>query len=735
MKPQSFSQSTVWLMFVGVLIGALALLMRLPKPYSSIVLLVMLAGSSVLAGYQSRDSLAQLADPLLRGKRRVRQLVLVSSARGSRLLAWLACAMMLFSAFAFRPENANTLELAAALLLIGGVTIGASLWVGRNSGRVLPLPIPADAVLTPTRVRWLPVGAGVLALAALVESNTHRLGVPQLADVSYHVQFALLYAGMILVTWGAAGGGLPRRWTLPRQYRPEVLLVCGLVLAALALRGWQVGGVARFEVDETQFMYAVRTLWEKNNLPILRPIADMFVPYTWFFPYLQIGLIDLFGRNFDGFRMVSVIAGAVTVAGLYALARALFDRTTAVIAALLLLTFPAHLHFSRLALLNIVDAMFGVLSFAGLAWGFKTGKRSYYALGGLALGLTQYFYEGGRLLFPPLALMWLVLGLLMWKQRPRLRGIMTALGVAAVITIPVYFTLISLNLSLTQRMDYNFHLLDNGFHLDVLLARVAEAFLFLVHNPDALFYYYGGHQPLVIEPLVPLFLLGLGYAVWRWRSAGMMLLLLWLVATVCGNSLVQFAGLSPRFVVVFPALALVVAVGMRYVMPLVWPRESGQRTVMMSMAVLLAVVQGVYYFGVHLPAYTQEFWFNRPGPDINDAMLRSSHFPPGTQIHLVNNLLADLYYQNQADYTIRFLADDLKVDVFGPESLTDAYLLSLPQDVDHAFFLTPADWRSLAIVRQYFTVGLAEYSPYPDIPAEEQFVLYYYDAGKTGGRP
>src|SRR5690606_27829994 len=124
---------------------------------------------------------------------------------------------------------------------------------------------------------------------------------------------------------------------------------------------------------------------------------------------------DILGHNLTGLRIFSAVFGTLTVPALYLLARELFDRRTALLAALLLATFPPHIHFSRLGLNNIADPLFGVLALAFLVRGLKRGGLRDYALSGVMLGLTQYFYEGGKLLYPLLFGAWLLLALCFWR--------------------------------------------------------------------------------------------------------------------------------------------------------------------------------------------------------------------------------------------------------------------------------------------------------------------------------
>ena len=95
-----------------------------------------------------------------------------------------------------------------------------------------------------------------------------------------------------------------------------------------------------------------------------------------------------------------VVRHTLTIPAVYVLGKRLFDHRTGLLAGALLMAFPPHIHFSRIALNNIVDPCFAVVGFIFLLDGFRTQSRRSYALAGVCFGLTQYFYEGGRIVFP-----------------------------------------------------------------------------------------------------------------------------------------------------------------------------------------------------------------------------------------------------------------------------------------------------------------------------------------------
>jgi 4-amino-4-deoxy-L-arabinose transferase-like glycosyltransferase len=145
-----------------------------------------------------------------------------------------------------------------------------------------------------------------------------------------------------------------------------------------------------------------------------------------------------------------VIVGTLGVLAVYGLSRALFDRRVALAAAFVMVGLPLHIHFSRLGLPHIWDTLFGTLTLMFIARGLKTNRRSDWALAGMSLGLTL---EGGRLLFPPVVILWTAV--LILTQRKRLRehghGFLVCALAAVFISAPVYFSIYSLDSSSASR--------------------------------------------------------------------------------------------------------------------------------------------------------------------------------------------------------------------------------------------------------------------------------------------
>jgi 4-amino-4-deoxy-L-arabinose transferase-like glycosyltransferase len=521
-----------------------------------------------------------------------------------------------------------------------------------------------------------------------------------------------------------------------RLTRLEIVLVLLLTMIALGVRLYRLGDSVRTMIDEIHFAFGVTYFWKFPDVNLLEPMPTT-AAFPFIFSYGEWGTVALFGRNFLGLRAFSAILGALTVPVTYGLARELFDRQTAILAGLVLLSFPPHVHYSRLALNNIADPLFGTLALFFLARALRRRHRLDYVLAGMMLGATQYFYEGGRILFPALIAAWMGIGLVLWQPRPSLRGLIL-LGLAAlIIAMPVYYTLVGVNFPLFDRvhkaeLDQDYW--SRGREKNDVYARIARFKHSLLHYVNApentlfhFYLYYGGDHPLLLIYMVPPFLLGVVIALSRWRSPAAVLAI-WLLITTVGNALLLESAVSARYVVIFPALAILVALGVRVTLALIWPEGwpgRARSALLVLIALGMAIGQGVYYFGTHIANFTAEVQ-QQSAHDVEDALLRSADFPPGTEIWLIGD--GPMMDQADAQRAANFFGDDLTIVESAPYDVTAVELVMIPRDRDLAFFFAPTDRRTLDKLMAVFGPHVLLHTPYQDVPPDKAFVLFYVPA-------
>ena len=735
--PLSSQPPERWMVYLIGLVVGIALIISLPAPYSVILLIGLIIVALLLTGRDAgltwREGIAALPRLARKGYELFQQSPAFVAAHRQRLttiFALSACGLMILSAIAFRPmKESDSLNQATLLMLFGGVALGIAISL---TSKKITLRLPTDISLMPTHSNGLLTLCGVLLLVLLAETNAKAFNIPMLAQVSYHVQFLLLAAGIVLITLGLSNiSHLPSWRTLPSTINwLNVVPILGIFVLALVLRFWQLPTSLRGSVDEVVAIDGIfHALGDDPPGLVSPPSAYMSTPL---FSYWQAQIVSIFGHSLTTLRATSAITGALTVIALYLLASALFDRKTALIAAFLLATFPPHIHFSRISLLHIADPLFGTLSLAFLARGLKFNRRLDYALAGVSLGLTQYFFEAGRLLFPPLVILWIVWMALTSRRylQTHWRGLMVMTLATLFVAAPIYYSIFSLALPRAARLNdsgigvaYLQQLVEQQKY-EELAQRILFPFQVYVHQPD-MDVYYGGQEAIILPYLVPLLLLGVFYLFWRFRYPAVVVLL-WIIMTALGNSLLRDSAVYARYVVVLPALVLIMAVAIRYVLPILWTAKSRTALIVLVGSLVLAIggIQVSYYFNWHLPQVETQLRNAKPYRDGIDAMLRAVKLPVNTRIILISDPENDV---NVSKSFLGFLLDnpaDMTLLTITTEQFTREYISVLPGDKNYAFFVAPDDNNTPALLKERFQLDPPQESPYA-IPMDKAYTLYY----------
>ncbi|PJF23324.1 MAG: hypothetical protein CUN56_01540 [Phototrophicales bacterium] len=665
----------------------------------------------------------------------------------------------------------------------GGLVGGAALLL-RWIQTAPPLKQPQSVPLTHYRIRWVPLMIGTVLLMITAEINGNLFDPTFLRKITSHMQFVLLVVGMICVTIGMAGKRVsPMSISTPRGWhwqRDELLMVLLIFIVAISTRLYQLGTAQRFWIDEVHFSNPILYLAGNPYIELLTPFSNV-AAFPYVFPYMQWHMVKLFGHDLTGLRMISALIGAAGVLALYLLSRELFGKRVGGISAALLAAFPVHIQFSRIGLNNIVDPLLGTLVcyFIVRAWKNPERARVYFAWAGVCLGLTQYFYEGGRFLFPTLTACWLIaagvwvhmrvgerLVRAIWRDdatllRHHLRAnyqrflqsSTVMIIVAILIAAPIYYMLIARHYSLGSRMESAgmntgvTQYFDDPFDLVThIFRRVNESFLIHVTIPEAQLY-YGGDHPFLLPFLTPFFLLGGVYCFWmltlgflrrdakaELEGLGALLLVIWVLLTWFGNALLQESRISARYVVSFPAISLLVALGIHWILDNIWQGMARmQNYVAMMLVVALVIPQIWFYFGPHMVRFNQQFRDSRGrNLDVDDALFRSRDFPAGTMIHIVDS---PAWYETDVNNMMRYLSPQAIKDVrtLEPVEFHSAYLNALPLTIDHAFYIAPDDQLDIRLLQRRFPHIQGPF--YTDFEAskEKGFALYYLPATEIAG--
>lgn len=718
-----------------------------------------------------------------------------------RLLMVCVVGVMVMSAAFFNVGKYDYVDDGALWLALGALILLLILLVmwnyppcGRAEARPYASPTPQKAPMY--RIRWVFVLLGIMALAILAEMNGYVFRIPQLRHVSSHIQFALWVGGIGSLAYGFAGwryawsekkttSGAIRRVRVPlrdktfRQHlmslpRQEVIGVGVVLTLATVIRGWQLETLIRLWVDEIHFSNPVLHFNINMNIDLLTPFSSV-AAFSYVFPYIQWHFVELIGWNLAGLRMLSVIMGVANILALYLLTRELFNRRVAMMAMVAFASLPIHIQFSRLALNNIADPLFGTLTFYFIARGLKYPHqmRGNFAWAGAMLGLTQYFYEGGRFVYPVLVLGWfgfvggwaylrhirplltflvirkntrraILAGLSHLDPMPIIRAGMILWVVAICVGAPVYYTLISRNHEVAPRLE-TAGISDktvnkiNGVQ-DVanhVIGRLYESAMIHVAVPEAQLY-YGGDSSFLIGIIIPFFLIGTAYALWLMLFggvfqtqyvAGASLMLIWVGITWFGNVFLEESRISARYVVEFPALATLIGLGAVILADGLFLRDDKWRNRLLAgLVCVIFIPQVVHYFNHHLPLFNQQFRDDRGrNYDVEDTLYRSVGFPPHTRVHIID---FPAMYSPDAYNILRFLTRetgaDMQATTLRPDEFTNAYLDAQPRITDHAFYLPPIDLLNIDRLKLYY--GEALQGPfYTEFPTskEKGMVLYY----------
>ena len=493
------------------------------------------------------------------------------------------------------------------------------------------------------------------------------------------------------------------RVSVPSVSRAEALVVAALFALALLVRAV---GLERLPPtlsgDEGSVgLAAVRFLSGEHNNPF---VVGWFSFPSLYYALQSIG-VALFGQTAAGVRASSALIGAGTVVAVYALGRTLFNRATGFLAALYLAAFHFHIHFSRLALNNIWDGFWATLVATSLWAGWKSGRRLYFLLSGLVLGLSFYFYVSMRV-FPLLLLLWCGGALLLDRRRLRQRmpDLLLLGWVALVVALPLllFFAAHPAEFSAPlQRVTiFNGWLQEQAAARgqagwQIVLGQMAAGAAGFVSEP--LRHWYNPGEPFLLPLAAGLFLLGLVWAVVHFDLRyGLLLLPLLAVVLLGGFSL--DAPASQRYVLAAPFTALLV------VLPLAalgaWLRRSwpGRRTaIRLAVVGVLAVVTAVevrYYFGEVYDSYVL-------GGINGEVATAMAHYLQDEQPqHVYFFGLPRMGYHSIS--TVPYLAPEVTGhDVIAPLTAPPAW----PLDGSTRFIFLPERRAELALVEQAYPGG------------------------------
>jgi 4-amino-4-deoxy-L-arabinose transferase-like glycosyltransferase len=445
-----------------------------------------------------------------------------------------------------------------------------------------------------------------------------------MACVGLAALWPLSHIPAFLRTWKESLGAVPRSAWL------EAATVAALTLLAFVLRATALDSVPyTLGGDEAWHgLLARQVLAGQLRNPF--GMGYMSMPTAFYWPLSW--SLWLVGDTVTGLRFAAALVGTITVPIFYLFARDLWGRRTALISTIFLTAYDYHIHYSRLGANNIWDPLFLVLMLWALDKGLRRtdsdtaqhqeadaapeqsqeptpGRYRYFLLAGLVMGLSMFFYTGARLL-PLLAgvyvgFVWLIRG----RHVPRL-------GARVVLLIVACVTVAGPMLSYAQLHpdEWNARLNQVGIIQSGWLERepeltgkstaqiLAEQF---IRAAGAFHYYpdrtawYAAERPLLGFLAGAFAILGMAWAVARWRDRRYFLVLLWFWSVIItGGMLTESPPSSQRLVIAIPAVALLVAFGLEQSVRLACRLLAiGRRRENLILGVLLTILAtGSIYF-------------------------------------------------------------------------------------------------------------------------------------------
>jgi len=346
-------------------------------------------------------------------------------------------------------------------------------------------------------------------------------------------------------------------------------------------------------------------------------INNLFISGWFSFPtlhsFIQSQFILLFGQTTQALRLMSALAGALTVVLVFFTGRSMFGITGGLSAAIFLAGMHYHIHFSRIGLNNIWDGVFVVLTL-GLLWvGWQQNKRSAFLVAGLGLGLAQDFYATGRSILL-IILAWLLVAGLCDRSRLRraIPGLIFMFWITLIISLP-------LNWFYANHPDefmapYNRVTIMGEWLTNTTLATGKAPFLLIVEQVwkaiqgyvyRPLMHWYMPGVPLLLPVPAFIFLLGLVFLTIQPKDSRSQLLFFWLAAITAAVGLSESAPAAQRYMAAAPAVALVIGFSLQQLSGFLakkWPSRVKQLPIVFVLvSLLISIHDARFYFEEYTP--------------------------------------------------------------------------------------------------------------------------------------
>ncbi len=449
--------------------------------------------------------------------------------------------------------------------------------------------------------------------------------------------------------------------------------------------------------------------------------ADPFSGGTFSMPNLGLYVESAFAAHDNAFliRFPSALWGTLGLAAAYALGRALFGPRAGLTALAFLMGHHLHLHFSRVALFNITDAVWITLALAAFMRGLRRRDRRQMAMAGAFAGLGQYFYFGGRLILPVLG----ALTLCAWRWERRTLSRRERARLIAPVFIALVLALVPQAIRTAQgHYDPAARFLqeswiDDGAPAD-LGAQLLDSYLAYWQVRDTSAFYFtrlpaagiGGGILLAVG--IGLFLRRRGRSAW---ALGIWIGLLPLLAGFPLHTPPQYQ----RYAGLAPALAVIAGAALVELARTISPRRAFTFAVIGALA--LTAVDVNHYFNAYVPSarYGTNFTSTRYTRAADVLARRIAAIDKDTREGLTVIFISRGFWNPVTYRVIAWRSPDL--------AMRDA---PTPGDLDEIappalFVMLPDQTGDLAIIRSDYPSGYVEKLPLGDT-AQAASLLYWW---------
>ena len=351
----------------------------------------------------------------------------------------------------------------------------------------------------------------------------------------------------------------------------DYVLLAGIAVAGLYIRALNISNIPPgASLDEGLALYQANSIMRGELTGPFISNVQFQVASLYYYVLAMLGKI--WPLSLELARLVSVVAGVLTIIFTYFLGRELYNRRTGLLAAALTTVSCVPLIYSRVAWLWIFVPLLAVAAFYFYLLGERKGKPIFFALSGLLLGLGLYYYNAAKMAPLVLAIYW---GLLAIKKDTRpfilknFRSLLVVVIMAFVVFLPLLQFIIMHPAAYLFRIStesaftgHNKDWLTPAF-LRQLISHGLDTFLMFTTKASRYGYFNYPFKPLLDPVSSFLALTGLAVIISGIRKKNNMFMLVWLTMAIA-PALLAFHAEDPntqRAILAIPAILLAAAAG------------------------------------------------------------------------------------------------------------------------------------------------------------------------------